>query len=142
MFHLQGRSLRGPWLQDGHRLGILLTGEWKTACLVPIRLKEGVLGGGDADAGYSLESTLWWEDWIVSPQVGGPWSQNVKVAKDYVLVYYGSTSVPACEARDQYLSPLVQVMLDVLFIKLLNGVAVDVDDEDAWGLLQEIEWMF
>ena len=137
-----GKHLGDPGCRMVTGWEFLLTGRWKIARIVPIRLKEGVLGGGDVGAVYSVESTLEWEDWIVSPQVGGPWSRNVMVSRDYALIYYGSTSVLTREVRDQYLSPLVQVVSDVLFIKLQNGVAVDVDDEDAQGLLQEIAWMF
>jgi hypothetical protein len=109
---------------------------------VPIKVKESSVGGGLSVGVVPVESALGWDDWIECPQGRAAWSRNVKAAENYVLVYYGTTPVPAHGARMEDSNLLVQLIGDVLFIKVWDGVAVDVDDQDVQDVVQDIEWMF
>jgi hypothetical protein len=49
------------WGQD---VGILLSGGWKSATIVPIKVNDCLFGEGHLVGSIPVESMLAWDDWI------------------------------------------------------------------------------
>jgi hypothetical protein len=110
---------------------------------VPIPLKAHIrdYAGDDAVTLASLDV----EGWIRCPTETGHWSKHVKVSGTYALIYH-STTTPSSVLRPESgiggQQVLLEMVSDILFLKLRDKTVVDIEDEDIIEVVQEIGSMF
>lgn len=113
-------------------MGILLSEGWTKASRVPIPLMPHLRD--EAGKENIMVASLDVDEWICCPTGTGHWSKHVKVSRAYALIYYSSTSVPSvlqAESGIEGLSVLLEMVSDILFLKIRDQAVVDIDDEDV-----------
>jgi hypothetical protein len=115
---------------------------WRHASIIPIRVQDVFVDVPGLDD--ITEASLAFDEWLQPPLAQGPWNLHIKVSKTYALFYY-STSLTL--ASPKLACPpvpltLVESVAEVLFVKLRDHLAIDVEDGDVTEVLQDISLMF
>ena len=122
------------------RLGIFVSNGWKEAYVVPIPVKEHIAAAVTVDC-------LATEHWVGGPSCedGRSWCRITKVTEGYGLFYHASKPRPTAihsgsDAPGGGLPiTIVEMVADVLFVKLRDGAVINVEDADVVEVLRNIQ---